>query len=124
MTPEPILARQELMLMKVVWSRGHATVREVYEALREARPLAYTTVMTMMRILEGKGHLRKEPEGRAFRYWPTREESAETAALVHDFVERVFDGAAANLMAHLVSSKRLSKAQRDELRRLIDGEES
>src|SRR5262245_21196774 len=107
--PAPVLARQELILMKVVWSRGHATVREVYETLREARPVAYTTVMTMMRILDGKGHLRKEVEGRAYRYWPTREESTVTAALVHDFVERVFDGAAGNLMAHLVSTKHLSK---------------
>ena len=54
--------------MKVVWSRDKATVRDVYEALRETRPIAYTTVMTMMRILEDKGYLKKTLVDRAHVY--------------------------------------------------------
>jgi BlaI family transcriptional regulator, penicillinase repressor len=116
----PVLARQELALMKVVWRLGPATVRDVYEALREERRVAYTTVMTVMNILESKGYLRKEPEGRAFRYHATQPERRVMTALVRDFVDRVFDGAATPLLAHLVTDTKLSKPERDALRRLID----
>ena len=119
-----VLTRQELALMKVVWRAGHATVREVYEALREERRVAYTTVMTMLNILESKGYLRKEPEGRAYRYHPTQPERRVMTALVRDFVDRVFDGAATPLLAHLVTDTRLSKPERDALKRLIDGVKS
>jgi BlaI family penicillinase repressor len=120
----PVLTRQELALMKIVWRLGTATVREVYEALREERQVAYTTVMTVMKLLETKGYLRKEPEGRAFRYRPTQAESAVMTSLVRDFVDRVFDGAASPLLAHLVRDTRLSKTERAELRRIIDGARS
>jgi len=53
------LTEQELEIMKIVWGLGRGTVRDVYEALRERRKIAYTTVMTMMNILEEKGYLRK-----------------------------------------------------------------
>ena len=52
-----VLGDQELQIMKIVWDRGHATVRDVYQDVLERRPVAYTTVMTMMNILEGKGYL-------------------------------------------------------------------
>jgi BlaI family transcriptional regulator, penicillinase repressor len=116
----PVLARQELALMKVVWRLGDATVREVYEALLEERRVAYTTVMTMMNILESKGYLRKEPEGRAYRYRPAQPERRVMTALVRDFVDRVFDGAATPLLAHLVTDTKLSKPEREALRRIID----
>ena len=58
--PQTTLTTQELPIMKVIWRLGSATVREVYEALRENRRIAYTTVMTMMNILESKGYLKKE----------------------------------------------------------------
>src|SRR5438445_577434 len=67
-----ILTPQELQIMKVVWSRRAATVRDVYEDLRSRRRIAYTTVMTMMNILERKGHLKKQTEGRSFVYRPVR----------------------------------------------------
>jgi BlaI family penicillinase repressor len=118
---QPVLTRQELALMKIVWRLGNATVREVYEAVREERQVAYTTVMTVMKLLETKGYLRKEPEGRAYRYRPTQPESTVMTSLVRDFVDWVFDGAASPLLAHLVRDTRLSKTERAELRRLIDG---
>ena len=106
--------------MKVIWRAGHATVREVYEALRLERRIAYTTVMTMLNILESKGFLRREAEGRAFRYHPTQPERRVMTALVRDFIDRVFDGAATPLLAHLVTDTRLSKTERNALRRMID----
>jgi BlaI family transcriptional regulator, penicillinase repressor len=117
--PPATLTTQELAIMKVVWRLGTATVREVYEALRENRRVAYTTVMTMMNILEAKGFLKKDKEDRAYRYRPARAEQATITSMVSEFVDRVFDGASRPLLLHLVTSGRLSEKERAELLRLI-----
>jgi BlaI family transcriptional regulator, penicillinase repressor len=119
--PLPALGAQELAIMKVVWRLKDVSVREVYETLRERRSVAYTTVMTMMNTLEGKGYLKKELDGRAFRYRPAVPERRVVTRMVKEFVERVFDGSTAPLLAHLVTSTELSDEEREELRRLIDG---
>jgi len=119
--PLPALGAQELAIMKVVWRLKDVSVREMYETLRERRPVAYTTVMTMMNTLEGKGYLKKELDGRAFRYRPAVPERRVVTRMVKEFVERVFDGSTAPLLAHLVTSTDLSDEEREELRRLIDG---
>jgi BlaI family transcriptional regulator, penicillinase repressor len=133
-----LLTPQELAIMKIVWQLGAATVRDVYEALRAERVIAYTTVMTMMNILEEKGHLRKgrttarkKGEGRAgdgradraFEYRPTRQRQQVLSAMVREFVSRVLDGAAEPLLLHLARTERLTDAQRRELRRVIDESE-
>jgi BlaI family penicillinase repressor len=105
--------------MKVVWSRGNATVRDVYEALLEERKIAYTTVMTMMNVLEKKGHLRKKVEGRSFLYRPTRPRQKVVGSMVREFVERVFGGSAAPLLAHLVEEEHLTAEELDGLARRI-----
>jgi BlaI family penicillinase repressor len=120
---KPGLGARELAVMKVVWRLEEASVREVYETLRKRRPVAYTTVMTMMSTLETKGFLKKRPDGRAFRYRPARPEGRVITSLVREFVDRVFDGASRPLLAHLVQEGRLTKEERDELKRLIDGAE-
>ena len=106
--------------MKVVWRLEEASVREVYETLRKRRTVAYTTVMTMMSTLETKGFLKKRADGRAFRYRPSRPEGRVITSLVREFVDRVFDGASRPLLAHLVVEGRLTKEEREELKRLID----
>jgi predicted transcriptional regulator len=116
----PGLGARELAIMKVVWKLGDASVRDVYETLRKERPVAYTTVMSMMGTLEGKGYLKKRAVGRAFRYRPARVEQRVISAMVREFVDRVFDGASRPLLAHLVSAGRLTDEDREELRRLID----
>jgi predicted transcriptional regulator len=116
----PALGAQELAIMKVVWRLGDVSVREVYETLRQRRPVAYTTVMTMMNTVEAKGYLKKTLDGRAYRYRPAVPEGRVVTAMVREFVERVFDGSAGPLLAHLVSETALSEKERDELRRLID----
>jgi BlaI family penicillinase repressor len=116
----PALGARELAIMKVVWKLGDASVREVYETLRKERPVAYTTVMSMMGTLEGKGYLKKRADGRAFRYRPARPEQRVISGMVREFVDRVFDGASQPLLAHLVTGGRLTDEEREELRRLID----
>jgi predicted transcriptional regulator len=117
--PQPTLTTQELAIMKVVWRLGTATVRDVYEALLETRRIAYTTVMTMMNILEAKGYLKKEKHDRAYRYRPTRPERAVVGSMVREFVNRVFDGASRPLLVHLVEDAKLTGKEREELLRLI-----
>jgi predicted transcriptional regulator len=119
--PQSTLTTQELSIMKVIWRLGSATVREVYEALRENRRVAYTTVMTMMNILEAKGYLKKEKEKeeRAYRYRPARAEQATITSMVSEFVDRVFDGASRPLLLHLARSGKLTEKERAELLRLI-----
>src|SRR5207245_436410 len=117
--PQPTLTTQELAIMKVVWRLGTATVRDVYEALLETRRIAYTTVMTMMNILETKGYLKKEKHERAYRYRPARPERAVVGSMVREFVNRVFDGASRPLLLHLVEDAKLTAREREELLRLI-----
>jgi BlaI family transcriptional regulator, penicillinase repressor len=114
------LTAQELEIMKAIWSRGQATVREVYDALRERRTVAYTTVQTMMNILETKGHLKKEPGDKAQVYVPVRPQQVLVQSMVREFVDRVFDGSARPLLVHLLKEKGLTERERKELQRLLD----
>ena len=110
--------------MKVVWAKESATVREVYETLRERRRIAYTTVMTMMNILETKGHLKKEAGDKAHVYTPVRAQQLVVRSMVREFVNRVFDGSARPLLVHLLKEKGLTERERKELQKLLDKEES
>ncbi len=118
--PSPTLTPQELEIMKAVWARGDATVRDVYEALLERRRIAYTTVMTMMNVLEKKGHLRKKEDGRSFLYRPTRPQRQVVGSMVREFVERVFAGDAAPLLAHLVENEKLTSEELDAIAKRIE----
>jgi BlaI family transcriptional regulator, penicillinase repressor len=113
------LTPHELEIMKLVWARGQATVRDVYEALCARRRIAYTSVLTMMNVLERKGHLRKRTEGRSFLYQPTRPRGRVVGALVRDFLDRVFNGAAEPLLMQLVEDRRLTPRDLEALARRI-----
>jgi predicted transcriptional regulator len=119
MKPRATLAPQELEIMKVVWARRSATVRDVYEDLRARRRVAYTTVMTMMNILERKGHLRKRAEGRSFVYQPARPKRQVVGAMVREFLDRVFGGSAEPLLVQLVQDRRLTERDLADLARRI-----
>jgi BlaI family transcriptional regulator, penicillinase repressor len=114
------LTGQELEIMKVVWERESVTVRDVYEALLERRKVAYTTVMTMMKILEQKKYLKKSQAERAYVYRPAQPKRQVIGAMVREFVNRVFNGSAEPLLVHLVEEHKLSQedlAEIAELRR-------
>jgi BlaI family penicillinase repressor len=119
-SPHPTLTPQELAIMKVVWRLTEATVRDVHSALQSTRPVAYTTVMTMMRILEEKGYLRKTVADRAHVYRPARPRHQVVGAMVKDFVDRVFDGASDALLVHLAKDNRLTEKQRRLVKQLIE----
>src|ERR1700693_5161452 len=112
------LTGQELEIMKLVWERESATVRHVYEALLERRKVAYTTVMTMMKILEQKKYLKKNQADRAYVYRPAQPRGQVIGAMVRDFVNRVFNGSAEPLLVHLVEEHDLSKEDLAEISRM------
>ena len=106
--------------MKVVWRKDEATVRDVYEALQETRPVAYTTVMTMMRILQEKGYLSKATNDRAHVYRPSKPSQQVIGGMVRDFLDRVFDGASDPLLVHLARDNKLTAKQRRLVKQLLD----
>ena len=118
------LTGQELEIMKVIWPRGQATVREVYDDLRTRRTIAYTSVQTMMNVLETKGHLKRQPGAKTANvYAPVRPQQLVVKSMVREFVNRVFDGSARPLLVHLLKEKGLTDRERRELQRLLDKEE-
>src|SRR5438034_10843214 len=104
---QPTLTAQELAIMKVVWRLGPATVRDVYQSLLESRHIAYTTVMTMMNVLETKGYLKKEKHERAYRYRPARPERTVISSMVREFVKCGFHGARRPVSGCLATETRL-----------------
>src|SRR5262245_24682872 len=115
----PLLTDQERGIMKIVWRKHSATVRDVYEELLSRRKIAYTTVMTMMGILEQKGHLKKSADERAYVYTPTQPQREVLSNMVQDFVKRVFNGSAKPLLVHLVENQKISQQELDEISELL-----
>jgi BlaI family penicillinase repressor len=120
----PTLTEQELEIMKIVWAREVATVRDVYEALLERRKIAYTTVMTMMKILEQKKYLLKTQEDRAYIYRPAKPKNQVIKGMVREFVNRVFNGSAEPLLVHLIEDRRLSQKDLEEITHMIRRKEA
>jgi predicted transcriptional regulator len=119
-TPHPTLTPQELAIMKVIWRSRKTTVRDVYEALRATRPVAYTTVMTMMKILEEKGYLKKTLVDRAHVYQSAKPRQQVLGAMVRDFLDRVFDGVPDTLLVHLARDNKLTEKQRRIVKQLLE----
>jgi BlaI family transcriptional regulator, penicillinase repressor len=113
------LTKQELEIMKIVWRLENATVRDVYETLLEQRRIAYTTVMTMMKILEKKRYLKRRIKDRAYVYQPARPKDQVIKSMVQEFVNRVFNGSAGPLLVHLVKDRHLSEKDLQTITRMI-----
>ena len=106
--------------MKLVWHRETATVRDIYEALLDKRKIAYTTVMTMMKILETKGYLKKRRQDRAFIYRPTHPKNQVISGMLREFIDRVFNGSAEPLLVHLVQSRHIREKDLQKIARMIE----
>jgi predicted transcriptional regulator len=119
--PERLLTEVELELMTILWRLGEGTVNDVLEGLAPERPLAYTSVSTILRILEKKRFLKTRKQGRGHVYIPLVAKGAYEARSLDDLIDRVFDGTPSALMRRLVESERLSPrdlaAARDLLKR-------
>ena len=113
---------RELEIMKILWARGQASVRDVQEDLnRETGPVAYSTVQTLLNIMEEKkGLVHHVVEGRTFVYHPKKTSEGTIRELTRKFVDRVFDGALDRVMVALLDSKPTTAEDLDRLRAMID----
>jgi BlaI family transcriptional regulator, penicillinase repressor len=112
------LTDRELDIMNVLWSLGSATVAEVRERLPDE--LAYTTVLTLMRILEQKGHVAHTKQGRAFQYRPVVERAEAGRSMLRRMTDKLFRGSSELLMAELVSDRSVTEEEIRAMRRLLD----
>lgn len=110
----------ELDIMKVLWDLGGGTAREVHEALRGTRPLAYTTVLTVLGILVEKGHLQRRKEGRAYRFIPRASRQKALSHMLDEFLRKAFDGSALRLVYGLVEEKKLTRKDLKEIERYLE----
>ena len=115
---EIVLYDRELEVMQVLWDRGPSTVAEVRGALGDE--MAYNTVLTVLRRLEEKGYASHEEEGRAHRYHALVQPEAVRESALERLTHRVFGGSPELLLTHLVSARKLSKAEIRRLRTLLD----
>lgn len=115
------LTDREADVMRVLWDHGPSVVNEVKEKL--ADPLAYTTVLTILRTLEQKGYVRHEEEGRVYRYIAAVQEDAARKSALQHLTGKLFKGSAELLFAHLVSDRKLSPAQIQRMRDLLGKKE-
>ena len=118
--PGKALTEVELELMNILWRLGGGTVNDVLAALPGDRPLAYTSVSTILRILEQKGVLASEKVGRGHRYLPLMARTTYEAFAVTDVVGKVFDGQPLALVRRLVDATRLSRKDLTALKALLD----
>lgn len=109
---------RELDLMSVLWMLGSGTVTEVREHLDDEP--GYTSVLKILQVLEEKGHVRHERQGRAYRYFPTvaREDAGRTA--LGRVVNKIFHGSAEMTLARLVEERPIDKHELDRMRRILD----
>lgn len=113
-----VFTDRELDVMAVLWARGSATVAEVRERLPD--DLAYTTVLSVLRTLEEKGHVGHRGEGKAHRYFPLVERRVAGRSALARLIDTVFNGSPELLLTQLVSDRDLSDDQIKKLRRLMD----
>jgi predicted transcriptional regulator len=108
---------RELAVMSVLWRLGSASVGEVRDALDEE--IGYTSVLSALQLLEEKGYVRHEAEGRAYRYFPTVDADRAGRSALARIRHKIFHGSAEQMFAQLVSDKRLSRKELERMRKLL-----
>jgi|WetSurMetagenome_2_1015567.scaffolds.fasta_scaffold65177_2 BlaI family transcriptional regulator, penicillinase repressor len=115
-----LLTRQELQIMKVIWGLGTATVKDVCDTMSQTKAVAYTTILTLMGILEEKGALTHTRSGRAFLFRPILSRRQATRNQLRDVIARFFDGNPERLMGDVLENEVLDPEQLESVRILLD----
>lgn len=116
---------RELEALKVLWDRGEATVRDLADSMnadaksRGDDELAYTTVLSLLQVMEQKGLVTHRRVGKAYVYVPRAERQSTIRRMARSFLERVFDGAVDEYLVHALESKRLSANELDQLESML-----
>lgn len=121
----PILTETELRLMNVLWAKGKATVSDVVAALSsDAKKPAYSSVLTMLRVLKQKGLARYEKEGRAFIYYPSVERDEIRKSTLRYLINKFFDDSPEKLVLNLLEHEDLDSEELSRIEKLIREEET
>jgi len=115
--PSNLLTNAEHRIMEVIWSRGYATVADVVEALDGKD--AYTTILTLMRILKAKGYLSVRKEGRAHVYTPKVDRDTVARTAVHQLLSKFFAGSASELVLSFLREEEITPKELDDIKRKI-----
>lgn len=113
----PTFTERELDIMSVLWREGSGSVAEVRKALGDS--VAYTTILKILQILEEKGAVRHESEGRAYRYFPLVEQQAAGGSALGRILDKIFGGSAELLLAQLVSDQEIPPAELARMKELL-----
>ena len=116
----PTLTEAELRVMQVLWDKKRATVAEVTDALKDQADLAYTTILTMLQILERKGYITHEKEGRAFIYEPIVPRDEATRDAVRYVVSRFFNNSPELLVLNILEHEKITSKELRRLKKMID----
>lgn len=110
----------ELEILHVLWTRGPSTVREIHEVLTKEKDVGYTSALKLLQIMTGKGLVTRSEDQRAHVYTATQPAEATKEQFAADVLQRVFRGSASQLMQHVLSGRRGSKKEIEEIRRMLD----
>ena len=113
----------ELEILRVLWTRGPSTVREVHDALSQKKLVGYTSVLKFLQIMTTKGTVRRNETQRAHVYEACLPAEQTKRQIAGDMLQRVFEGSASQLMMHALSGKKTSPAEIEEIRRMLDEHE-
>jgi len=121
MTRSPLKpTASELEILRVLWTRGPSTVREVHDSLSEKKDLGYTTVLKLLQIMTTKGTVRRNETQRAHVYEAVLPAEQTKRQIAGDMLQRVFEGSASQLMMHALAGRKSSPEEITELRRMLD----
>ena len=118
--PSPALTDAEAQVMAVLWRFGTAPVSDVVAAMNETRPVSYSTVQTILRILETKGYVTHDKVARAFVYRPVVDERQARRRALRHLVGRLFHGSPSLLVLNVLEDEDIDPAEREQLKRLIE----
>jgi BlaI family transcriptional regulator, penicillinase repressor len=118
--PSAGLTDVESEVMAVLWRLRRASVQDVVTAMNDTRAVTYSTVQTMLRILEAKGYLTHDKVARAFVYRPVIDEGQARRRALRHLVRRLFDGSPSLLVLNILEDEDLKPAEREQLRKLIE----
>lgn len=116
----PVLTEAEQRVMRVLWSKSEASVREVTDALSRQKPVAYNTALTLLRILTDKGYVSPRQEGRAFIYAPLISRSEARSQALKQLLTQFFDGSPTALAQHLIDQEDLDPDELEALKRELE----
>lgn len=119
----PRLGKMQLRIMQVLWQHREATARQITEDLSRTRPIAHSTVQTLLRQMEAKGAVSHDVQERVFVFRPLFQQSEVSESVALDLLNRVFEGSVYGLVAHLFKNESVSQEELTRLRELIDAQQ-